>query len=160
MSYKNTEIAWLAGLLEGEGSFITATKKHPVCLSINMTDEDVIRRVAEMWEVAVSCPKKQAPHHRQSFRCMVRGGRAVRWIDLVLPYLGKRRTGQALGAKASHKPRGPKRKVSKEQAGAILLRFRRGERATDLAEEFGVTKWAVYAIHQGRVNVGQVPKRS
>lgn len=39
------EIAWLAGLLEGEGSFIGATDKYPVCLSLEMTDRDVVERL-------------------------------------------------------------------------------------------------------------------
>lgn len=49
----DTDIAWVAGLLEGEGYFgcrIATTKNRPgkaylqVRICVNMTDEDVLRR--------------------------------------------------------------------------------------------------------------------
>lgn len=148
--YKDTTIAWLAGLLEGEGCFVAATDKYPVCLSVNMTDKDIIDTIAQMWNVSVSKPRKQEPHHKQSYRCMIRGGRAITWMKAILPYLGVRRTEQVETAIKSHQPKGRAQKVTREQAGLIHGRLHRGESVHSLAAEFGISKWTVYAIGQGR----------
>jgi hypothetical protein len=45
------ELAWLAGLLEGEGSFMPGPPSNPrmpiICLAMN--DEDVMARRADAW---------------------------------------------------------------------------------------------------------------
>lgn len=41
------EVAWLAGLFEGEGC-ISFTGRNSVCLVVVMTDEDVVRRCREV----------------------------------------------------------------------------------------------------------------
>lgn len=150
----NEELARLAGLLEGEASFIAATEKYPVCLSLNMTDKDVVQYVADLWGMSVSRPKKQKKHHKQSYRCMVRGSKAIYWMNKVLPFMWERRTGQIKKAIKSHKPKGKDRKITAKQASSILERFSKGERAEDLAEEFSISKWMVYAIKQGRRSTG------
>lgn len=48
---------WLAGLLEGEGSFLKgppSAPRYPV-LSLQMTDEDVVARVAAMLGRKMGC---------------------------------------------------------------------------------------------------------
>lgn len=90
--------AWLAGLLEGEGSFCVP-KKHKdtsyirVCLE--MTDEDIVRRAAFLMEEA----KVHGPRPRPTglgskpyFSTYVTGYKAVRIMKAVLPFMGKRRS--------------------------------------------------------------------
>ena len=45
---KETDLTWLAGLLEGEGSFLKAPPSDPNCprISLEMTDKDVVERAA------------------------------------------------------------------------------------------------------------------
>jgi hypothetical protein len=45
-------LAWLAGLLEGEGSFSRGLPSNPTkpIISLHMVDEDVVARVAAIWE--------------------------------------------------------------------------------------------------------------
>jgi hypothetical protein len=148
------ELAWLAGLLEGEGTFIAATAKYPVYLSLNMTDADVVRRVATWWRVAVSHPRVQQPHHKPSFRCMVRGQRAVDWMRRLQPFMGERRTCAIDAAIRSHVVKGPAEKISAKQAAEIAKRHAAGERAVELAAEFKISKWQVSAIKQGRRKLG------
>ena len=147
------DICWLAGLLEGEGSFIAASEKNPVCMSVNMTDLDIIEKIAEWWGVCVAKPKVQKNHHKQSYRCMLRGSPAIEWMKILYPYMGLRRKGQIDKALKSHIIKGPHRKVSVEQAREIFERRSNGECPKELAKEFGVTKWTIYAIKQGRVKM-------
>ncbi len=72
----DVEVAWLAGLLEGEGSFVVFSPRRTdrpttpirVRVSVQMTDEDVVRRVQQtvglgaVWRVG-----RQKDHHKDSF---------------------------------------------------------------------------------------------
>jgi hypothetical protein len=42
------DIAWLAGLLEGEGSFMRGKRKDAPGISLAMTDRDVVERAAKL----------------------------------------------------------------------------------------------------------------
>lgn len=45
---ENNDLHWLAGLLEGEGSFMKPSPSSPNCpiISLQMTDEDIVKRVS------------------------------------------------------------------------------------------------------------------
>jgi len=49
-----TDIAWLAGLLEGEGSF--SIKNVSAEISIAMSDKDILDRAAQL--TRIQCPTK------------------------------------------------------------------------------------------------------
>lgn len=146
------DLLWLAGLLEGEGSFGKASPSMPGSprVVVSMTDEDVIQRVATLWGMTVF------RHHRGKEKgwkptCITRlsGGKAVALMKRLRPLMGQRRQAQIDAAIATWC--GPKKvKISLEQGAEITVRFREGEKAVDLAAEYGVTKWSIYAIHQGR----------
>lgn len=83
-------LAWLAGLLEGEGYFC----KDPLIIALNMTDEDVVRKachVAGCGSIIGPLPTRKA-HHKPIWRWKV--SRAVDvWVltTLMRPYMGARR---------------------------------------------------------------------
>lgn len=94
-----TEIAWLAGLLEGEGSFGMITShvagkayRYPKIV-VNMTDRDVIARVAANFgnSVYVMPRPKNRPTHKQQWRAQVSGSAAAEWMRRLYPWLGSRR---------------------------------------------------------------------
>ena len=80
---KTRDIIWLAGLLEGEGCFRLKEGKYPV-ITLGMTDEDVVVRVA-------SLTKRKVSHYRNVYDTRVYGARAISWMMTLYPYLGKRR---------------------------------------------------------------------
>jgi hypothetical protein len=99
------EIAWLAGLYEGEGSMTKSS------LAISMTDEDVIRRAAELLGTQVSGPyevrRRDADGVLHSARVDGKGDYKSMWkvqvgragtlkhlIPLMWPWLGARRREQ------------------------------------------------------------------
>ena len=51
-----TELHWLAGLLEGEGSFMTGPPSSPglPVIAVNMTDHDVMARIGQIFERKVA----------------------------------------------------------------------------------------------------------
>lgn len=93
----NPDVHWLAGLLEGEGSFILTKNRSTyryARIVVSMVDEDVIQRVADLWETKLSFVKPSRPGHQSQFRAGISGQRAVEWMRLLRPLMGVRRQGQ------------------------------------------------------------------
>jgi len=99
------EIAWLAGLFEGEGSFgidARSAKRYKKSFApaapfmrISMTDEDVIAKVAKLFLKKYFSPTRKTVSNKTVFICHV-GDRATLLYVLprMLPYMGKRRKEQ------------------------------------------------------------------
>jgi hypothetical protein len=97
---KSNDLAWLAGLLEGEGSFMTI-KSHVrgkvylyPKIVVTMTDLDVIQRAATLIGNAVyNVPlQKNGVSKLSQYRAQVSGVKAAELMRQLLPYMGKRRT--------------------------------------------------------------------
>lgn len=99
------EIAWLAGLLEGEGCFSWSSKRvsgagAPV-IYLGMTDEDIVSRAA--WLLRAPSVRRQAARveadrpgfgggiRKAMFRTTVSGSGAAGWMMTLWPFLGTRR---------------------------------------------------------------------
>lgn len=83
---------WLVGLFEGEGCFTTCRRSPrdvtKAKVQINMIDEDVIARVADL--LNASYYEKKSEHQLQ-YRIDIKGARAVEIMKMFYPYLGNRR---------------------------------------------------------------------
>ena len=77
------EIAWLAGLLEGEGWFSVSQKRYPL-IGLYMTDEDIVAKVASIWNKSIN-------KRSNGWRTQINGPYAVGWMMTLYPFLGKRR---------------------------------------------------------------------
>lgn len=94
------DLAWLAGLLEGEGSFFMQRNTQPSgvyrypFITVNMTDRDVIERVAEIFDSTVYEFKQiyGTSSKKQAYRTQINGSRAAELMRLLLPYMGVRRS--------------------------------------------------------------------
>lgn len=93
------EIAWLAGILEGEGSFWMLTShvsgkqyRYPK-IAVTMTDRDVIEGVAALIGGSVYSvpPSRSQPDRLPAFRAQASGANAAEWMRLLHPWLGARR---------------------------------------------------------------------
>lgn len=118
-----TDIAWAAGLLEGEGSFIVRAvkadgRRRRMSVSIEMSDEDVIERIAAVFgsstsNVTTVQPRKDGWSRTWSKRW--NGAEAEKVMRAVLPYMGERRAAKIRECLAatnlSHHPR-PERKAA------------------------------------------------
>jgi hypothetical protein len=93
----DAEIAWFAGLLEGEGYFGMApnrtrgrTERYP-SIVIAMCDQDVVERCARLLGTRASHLKSRQEHHKPTYRCLIRGTGAIEWMLRIYPYMGRRR---------------------------------------------------------------------
>lgn len=87
-------VAWAAGVFEGEGS-ISFVGKTAIQLVVGMTDEDVVRKLAAVFDVGyvrVELREIKGNGHLDLFRWEVGQRDDVRGILLaILPWMGSRR---------------------------------------------------------------------
>ncbi len=75
-----TTLAYLAGLLEGEGSFLRPPPSSPQqsSVALMMTDEDVVSGAALLLETSRQAPPyRREAHHKHIYTARVRGRRAA-----------------------------------------------------------------------------------
>lgn len=145
------ELAWLAGLLEGEGSFCKGPPSAPnrPRIALQMTDEDVVRRAAYLMVIGYVCESqnKRRPDWKPTFRVMLRGRTAVALMKQLRPLMGARRQQQIDVAIASYtdlRPGDNTRKLLDQD----VLEIRRAFNVSDtvLSRRFGVSRTQVRLI--------------
>lgn len=144
---------WLAGILEGEGSFGKGipSKPHQISITLNMSDEDVVARVAAIFKVKYHASKQSeeiAKGWKTTYRTNLRGVRAHDWIALLYPMMGQRRQTQMQRALDSYRY-DVHRALTEDQMEALRTRARNGESPFHLAKEFGISKTLAYYIKDG-----------
>lgn len=88
----DADLYWLAGLLEGEGSFIgPAHGGNKIRVSIGMTDEDVIARVAALLGRDYAARPPREAHHKTNYLTSINGQQAAILMALLRPLMGERR---------------------------------------------------------------------
>lgn len=98
----DVEIAWVAGVVEGEGSFLTSmTGEYGpyACVQVGMTDGDVIERLASvtgMGRISVEEPSRgRATKTLYRWRVQKNADACALAVQL-LPHLGQRRRSKAV----------------------------------------------------------------
>jgi len=104
-----TELAWVTGIWEGEGSWSykkrrtrtfsngkTYTEKDHLSMSMSMTDRDVMERVAAIMDgrkitYTDGGPVHKAAGQKPTYYINLQGEAAQIWTELMKPYLGNRR---------------------------------------------------------------------
>nr|YP_009367806.1 putative LAGLIDADG homing endonuclease [Neodangemannia microcystis]ARK14811.1 putative LAGLIDADG homing endonuclease [Neodangemannia microcystis] len=99
------QIAWLAGLFEGEASFTldkrakkryaVSTAPPNVSVKIVLNDEDVIQTVANLLDKNVYLPKRLTIKNNQTYGCSIGDRNTLLYLlPRIYPYMGKRRKAQ------------------------------------------------------------------
>lgn len=145
MELQEKDKYWLSGLFEGEATFFAQTEKYPLGLCIQMTDEDIIKKVCEIIGTKYYMPTKPKEHYKQTYKTNLRGKPALNIMLQILPLMGERRSKKIKECVASHleKPRG---KISIEQRKDIINLRKKGVQIMELAEKFNISKWRIYQI--------------
>lgn len=141
-------LLWLAGVLEGEGTFlkpIPSSPRRPI-VSCRMTDFDVVNLVAKGFGMSVQANAKG--HHRTEFATCLRGSRAAELMRTLRPVMSRRRQ-QAID-RALRNYRAPIRKLNFEIAEEIRRRAADGETISSLARSHNVSRPTVRAVLNGR----------
>ena len=105
-----TEVAWLAGIWEGEGCWTYKkgrTRTYPngrvyvekphLKMVMSMTDRDIMERVGVIMDgrkitYSDGGPAHKAAGQKPCYIISLQGEAAHRWTEIMLPYLGERRT--------------------------------------------------------------------
>jgi hypothetical protein len=94
------DIAWAAGLFEGEGCCSSALKRpHQTHMTVTSTDRDVLLHFQSVIGAGKVRPKPMPadkPHWTPGWTWEAAGDDAVAALLLLLPYLGERRRARAL----------------------------------------------------------------
>jgi hypothetical protein len=145
------DLLWLAGLLEGEGSFFPGAPScpHLPVLTVQMIDRDVIERAAELLGRKPFRQKARKKHWNTTYQVRVKGERAVLWMRALRPFMGVRRQAQIDRAIASYAPK-DWRVLDDERAFEALERLAAGESIRSVAERFGTSVWTMYDLRLNR----------
>jgi hypothetical protein len=144
---------WLVGLLEGEGSFSPGPPSAPnlVRISLHMTDEDIVAKVASLWGQSyhrVQQARAERMGWKSSYQVLVRGRPALELMKLMLPYMGQRRQGQIERALPSYNPH-LRRKLAPEQIVEIKAQLAVGRKHGEIAKQYGVDRSTISHIKAG-----------
>ena len=93
------KLAWISGLLEGEGSFLVIRPgkyKYPA-VQICMTDKDVMKKYQLCLHdiLNVDIPRLYIHEYKRNktvYMHHLRGNRALQLMNLLLPFMGERRS--------------------------------------------------------------------
>lgn len=136
------ELHWLAGLLEGEGSFMQGppSDPHKPIISIEMTDKDVVARVSSLFGTKVLTPVKRG-QYKQTYVCRVRGARAVALMQQLYPLMGIRRQRQI--GKALSTASTARRIVSTQDVDLMISLVREGFSHAEIADKLSLRRETV-----------------
>jgi len=111
ITFTPEELFWLAGLFEGEGSFYKGysnTSSSPI-VSITMTDEDVIQRIAQALGIsAISYESRNGfagANAKRRHKASMVGQAAVSFMQLLMPHMSSRRQEQIERATSAFAPK-------------------------------------------------------
>lgn len=152
---KRTDLAWLAGLWEGEVTFMPGppSRHHKPVMLLRMTDQDVVERAASLMERAVFEVRRRAQkHYKRVYGISLRGKCAALWMAKLRSWMGKRRQCQIDRALACYVERcdngnATKPKLSRKQAARIRRRWAAGNYTLrGLGKLYGVSQVAIFRI--------------
>lgn len=150
---KEPDLYWIAGLLEGEGSFLKGPPSSPGLPAIQMVmvDRDVVSKAADLLGCGVGTVRPRQSHWKESYSIRLKGSRAVEWMRALRPLLGERRQRQIDRAIASYAPRSNQR-LDESRALAALDMLAAGRSVVFVAKTFDVTTWCIYDLRAGRTH--------
>jgi hypothetical protein len=156
---EENDFYWLAGLLEGEGSFMSGPPSAPnnPRISVAMTDQDIIERVAQLCQTTSQALRSRNEHHKLVYRMLLRGKNAVELMRHLHPLMGIRRQAQInrvlenyVDIPINKGMYNPSAKISEGQAKAIKQRLQDGENLVTIAADYNISVSIVREIKLGR----------
>lgn len=91
LGLNDVDVAWIAGLLEGEGWFGCNSKRDCLKVELAMTDGDVVDRFAGLVGVESRVRTRRKPHWKDQYLATVYGAKAEELMRRILPFMGERR---------------------------------------------------------------------
>jgi hypothetical protein len=97
---------WIAGLLEGEGSFSVNRAdgwSYPV-IKIEMCEQEVVERAARLLDTSVSLVASGKEGWLPTYVARIAGHQAAEWMRALRPWMGLRRTAAIDAALSAYQP--------------------------------------------------------
>lgn len=153
---EENEKYWLAGILEGEGSFLRGPPSSPnqPRIALQMSDKDIVERVAELFNVNYiheNIPDEE--NWSTVYRITVKGSNAVEIMRLVKPIMGERRTQQiedAINSYSEHYDSETRSDYKKEKVERAWELIQNGERLIDVSKKLNLKYQFVRDLNTGR----------
>lgn len=126
------DLYWLAGWLEGEGTFAGPAENSPRRLRVasGCTDRDIVARAAALMGTVVSPVRIPSnPKHKPSWGVLVTGPRAYLLMIQILPLMGERRSRKIEECLNTYEP-----KLPPSQSCGTLAGYKRGCRCRPCRE--------------------------
>jgi hypothetical protein len=150
------DIYWLAGLLEGEGSFMKgapSNKRLPI-ISMQTTDGDIAEKVGKMFNVKVYSRKRRQEHWKDVYSIRIIGSRAVELMKILKPLMGKRRQEQIQTALDSYVNTTKEEHASKlnwETVREIRVKMASGQSVKELSQLYNISDKNLFKIKNGSI---------
>ena len=92
------DLHWIAGLLEGEGSFLFPSPSNPSTptISLESTDRDVVERAAHILGLTTVFVRPPRNNAKETHIIRMHGKRAIAWMERLLPLMASRRGARIL----------------------------------------------------------------
>lgn len=141
----SADIAWLAGLIEGEGNI--SVNGRSLTIRVKMGDHDVVLRAAELLSGTLY-PAKVAVGARPMWLTQIKGATAAGWAMTLYPWLGLRRRKQVRDALAHWRTQG-NGVINAGLADAILAYRRARLSQAEIMQRLKIGKSTVYRHTRG-----------
>lgn len=149
------DLHWLAGLLEGEGSFMSGppSRPHKPILSLEMTDKDIVHRAASiLGDRTVTFHKSRKVNWKDSYYVCLKGAHAVEWMKKLRDLMGERRAEQIDKALKSYKDLSRPPKLSDSQVREIRKLGEEGLSSRKIEKiGFGVSHVIIHRVLKGTI---------
>lgn len=132
---KDIDVAWLAGLFEGEGNIYC--KNNCIQVTIAMTDLDVIDKV-DLLVTGRRYERSSGEKRQTLYIWRLYGEPAYNFINIVLPYLGERRSLKALEVIEIHESEDRRRGQKQRTAQAVFELTNQGLSRKEISERLGI----------------------
>lgn len=159
------DLAWAAGLFEGEGCFTSRRDyrlvfaKRPPCVAISMTDKDRLDKFMAIVGMGRVVPLNPRTNCKPSWRWLATSFEECQGVvGLLWAWLGPRRreAAQIMLANAVTKSKvmrgrepSSRKYLSNAEVFAINERINKGEKDKDICIDFGVSAAAIWSIRHG-----------
>lgn len=157
-SFDLNKTEWLAGILEGEGSFLSGSPSSPNRPRIQMasTDKDTVDLVADILNVKAFGPYEPSnPRAKVYYYTTTRGLRAIDTMLALHPYMGQRRRDdiERIVSNYVYNPGigefNNSVKLSDEQVIQMRRDFDNGCSMQDAMKKYGISRRQVGRIYRG-----------
>jgi intein/homing endonuclease len=149
------DVAWMAGLWEGEGYIVFTGKEGSLKIGVGMTDEDVIQKFARLYGRGGVYLTRSKKGFKDQWTFRAYGRYAYALAVMLYPFLGTRRRGQVRAAVKKWIGRvDRRRKLSQESLKTLHSMLASGISQRTISTTLGVSESTVSAYKTGRAGNG------